>query len=63
MRSGDRAGAQHHLDKAEEHWPEDLREPGTYVATLGSGGDLWIDLADELLRLREEAERHIAVAP
>ena len=60
-RSGDRTGAQQHLNKAQEHWPEDLREPGTYVATLGSG-DLWIDSADELLRLQEEAERYIAAA-
>ncbi len=58
-KSGDRAGAQEHLETAEKSWPDNLREPGAYVATLGSG-DLWIDSADELLRLKEEAKQHLA---
>ena len=58
-RIGNRTGAQESLDSAESGWPADLREPGAYDATLGSG-DLWIDTADELIRLREEANAVLA---
>ena len=52
---GFREVARRHLDTALAAWPEELRDPGSYVASLGSGGDLWIDSADELIRLRDEA--------
>ena len=41
---------------AVEDWPEDLREPGAFRATADAGV-LWLDAADELLKLRTEAEK------
>ncbi|UCC30359.1 MAG: protein kinase [Phycisphaerales bacterium] len=45
--------AREHLATADAEWPEGLRQPGDFVATAGTG-DLWIESADELLRLRDQ---------
>lgn len=52
---GDAESAREHLATAEETWPEDLRKPGAFRASAGTG-ELWIESADGLLRLRKEAE-------
>lgn len=46
--------AREHLAEAEGDWPDDLRQPGQFRATPGSG-ELWIESADVMLALRDEA--------
>lgn len=46
--------AREHLAEAEGDWPEDLANPGDFRAMPGAG-ELWIESADVLLRLRDEA--------
>ncbi len=52
---GDVESAREHLATAEETWPEDLRKPGAFRASADAG-ELWIESAEGLLRLRREAE-------
>ncbi len=52
-RRGNESAARTALAVAEATWPADLRQPGGFIATAGTG-DLWIESADELLRLRDE---------
>jgi tetratricopeptide (TPR) repeat protein len=49
------------LAAAESSWPEDLRKPGDFKAAAETG-ELWIESADALLQLREEAEAALAAA-
>jgi serine/threonine protein kinase/Flp pilus assembly protein TadD len=49
------------LAAAESSWPEDLRAPGDFKASAETG-ELWIESADALLQLREEAEAAIAAS-
>jgi len=58
---GNAQAARDRLAAAAATWPEDLQESGEFRATPGAG-DLWFDSADELIRLREEAETAIAAA-
>ncbi len=45
-----------HLAEAEAEWPDDLSRLGQFRATPGSG-ELWIESADVLIPLRDEARR------
>ncbi|MGD2108097.1 MAG: protein kinase [Phycisphaerae bacterium] len=54
-------GAQDQLAMAEQTWPEALRAPGAFVARA-QGSELWIESADELIRLREEVKPILAEA-
>jgi tetratricopeptide (TPR) repeat protein len=49
------------LAAAESAWPEKLRQSGGFSASAETG-ELWIESADDLLKLREEAEAAIAGA-
>ena len=49
------AQARNAVERCLQAWPDDLREAGAYRASAPEGV-LWFDTADELLRLREEAE-------
>lgn len=53
--------AQENLYKADATWPKNLREPGQFVAVVGAS-DLWLDTADQLIALRDEAKSLIAPA-
>ncbi|MEE9295323.1 MAG: serine/threonine-protein kinase [Phycisphaerae bacterium] len=44
-----------HRQAAEAQWPAELRQSGTYQASV-SQGYLWFDSADELIRLRDEVQ-------
>ncbi len=52
---GHRAEASRHYAKALEHWPDGLREKGTFVVTAPKGV-LWFESADLLLHLQRRAE-------
>jgi tetratricopeptide (TPR) repeat protein len=55
----DSAVARDALHIAIQEWPEDLREPSAYRATIEKGV-LWFESAEELFQLRDQAERLIA---
>jgi tetratricopeptide (TPR) repeat protein len=44
------------LKKADQSWPEKLKEPGAIIFTAPKGR-LWYESADELIALRNEAEQ------
>ena len=46
------------LEAAETAWPEQLRKPGEFAAYADTG-ELWIESADDLIKLREEARTAI----
>jgi serine/threonine protein kinase/tetratricopeptide (TPR) repeat protein len=50
------------LAAAQAAWPEQLQKPGDFAA-FAETGELWIESADDLLKLREEAEAAIAAVP
>ncbi|MCH7813942.1 MAG: tetratricopeptide repeat protein [Planctomycetes bacterium] len=52
---GQSEDAQAALDQADATWPGELRGTGSYIASA-NGGVLWFDTAEELDRLRTEAE-------
>jgi len=52
-KSGEIEDAKAKLDVAEKAWPAALQTPGGFVADA-STGDLWIESADERLRLKEQ---------
>jgi tetratricopeptide (TPR) repeat protein len=47
------------LMEAEAAWPKELREPGGFNASA-EAGDLWIESADGLIQLKDEADAAIA---
>ncbi len=51
---GARTAADTHLGMADQQWPAKLKEKGSYDAVAPTGV-LWIDSADALYRLRDEA--------
>lgn len=54
-RRSEKDAASRHLAAAEAAWPAALREPGGSVATAKTD-DLWIESADDLMRLASEAK-------
>lgn len=59
---GNAQAARDALKTAEDSWPPDLRESGQYAAYADTG-DLWIDSADDFLRLRDQARQAIDALP
>lgn len=57
LRESDPAQADAASQLAEESWPAELRTPGAFAASADTG-DLWIESADELLRLKSVKGRH-----
>ncbi len=62
VKRGQITAANEALDAAKKAWPEPLRKPGEFAA-FAETGELWIESADDLLRLREEAEAAIGKTP
>lgn len=58
---GQVASAKEALAAAEASWPKELRETGGFIASSETG-DLWIESADDLIRLKDEAEAAIAAS-
>lgn len=58
---GNVTSAREHLGAAKAAWPEALLKPNGFSVAVGTG-DLWIDSADELYRLRAEAEKLLEAA-
>lgn len=57
LRGSDPALADAALRSAEESWPAELKNPGTFIANADTG-DLWIEASDDLLRLQSDIQRH-----
>ena len=57
-RLGNAAMARRHFAAASDRWPDDLRDPGAFVATADRGV-LWFDTHAEIAALRREAEQLI----
>jgi tetratricopeptide (TPR) repeat protein len=58
---GGTAAAKEAVAAAQATWPEQLRKPGNFAASV-ERGELWIESADLLLQLRDEAEAVIGEA-
>jgi len=58
---GKPSAAKEALTAAGSDWPKELREPGGFTASAETG-ELWIESADDLIRLRDEAVAAIAAA-
>jgi len=58
---GKPAAAREHLSAADATWPEKLKNPDGYIA-YAEAGELWIESADGLIQLMNEAETAIAAA-
>ncbi len=59
---GEHARAQEHLAAALSTWPDDLQNRGDHRVTA-SAGILWFESADQLFRLRDEAQALLKTAP
>jgi tetratricopeptide (TPR) repeat protein len=59
-RSGRTEKAREHLDQADQNWPLALRNPGAHTAHATTG-DLWIESADDRLRLLEQAKAKLVL--
>ncbi len=57
---GARDAARAHLREADAKWPDDLRQPGQYRVNADRE-ILWFETADELIRLRSEAENLLEI--
>ena len=53
MGRGNLIGARDQLAQAEANWPDDLRNPGDFQASAETG-ELWVESAEDLIRLRDE---------
>ena len=60
-RLADQPAADQEFERAEETWPDELRDEGTYVASADNG-ILWFDTAAKLVSLLQEA-RYLIGAP